>query len=110
MLSDLNLLLYAFRDLWKEWGDSHFQIFSQNCQFHHRRLESLEDFNVLLYIILSTTVYVLELKDAILFFKGFSFFLYTLPLFFCKYTLHDVMYLTSLTDSFDDRRSQCRFI
>ena len=29
---------------------------SQNCQFHHRRLESLEHFNVLLYIILSTTV------------------------------------------------------
>ena len=31
----------------------------QNCQFHHRRLESLEHFNVLyiyIYIILSTTV------------------------------------------------------
>ena len=41
------LLLFAFRDLWKEWGDSNFQIFSQNCQFHHRRLESLENFNVL---------------------------------------------------------------
>ena len=41
------LLLYAFRDLWKEWGDSNFQIFSQNCQFRHRRLESLEHFNVL---------------------------------------------------------------
>ena len=24
------LLLYAFRDLWKEWGDCNFQIFSQN--------------------------------------------------------------------------------
>ena len=34
----LSLLLFAFRDLWKEWGDSNFQIFSQNCQFHHRRL------------------------------------------------------------------------
>ena len=33
------LLLFAFRDLWKEWGDSNFQISSQNCQFHHRRLE-----------------------------------------------------------------------
>ena len=50
------LLLYAYRDLWKEWGDSNFQIFSQNCQFHHRRLESLDHFNVLLYIILSITV------------------------------------------------------
>ena len=29
----------------------------QNCQFHHRRLESLEHFNVFyIYIILSTTV------------------------------------------------------
>ena len=31
----------------------------QNCQFHHRRLESLEHFNVLyiyIYLILSTTV------------------------------------------------------
>ena len=37
-------LLFAFRDLWKEWSDSNFQIFSQNCQFHHRRLESLEHF------------------------------------------------------------------
>ena len=26
------LLLFAFRDLWKEWGDSNFHIFSQNCQ------------------------------------------------------------------------------
>ena len=50
------LLLFAFRDLWKECVDSNFQIFSQNCQFHYRRLESLEYFNVLLYIILSTTV------------------------------------------------------
>ena len=49
-------LLYAFRDLWKEWGDLNFQIFSQNCQFRHRRLESLEHFNMLLCIILSTTV------------------------------------------------------
>ena len=35
----LLLLVYAFQDLWKEWGDSNFQIFSQNCQFHHRLLE-----------------------------------------------------------------------
>ena len=38
------LMLFAFRDLWKEWGDSNFKIFSPNCQFHHRRLESLEHF------------------------------------------------------------------
>ena len=44
------LLLFSFRDLWKEWGDSNFQIFSPNCQFYHRRLESLEHLNVLLFI------------------------------------------------------------
>ena len=43
------LLLFVFRDLWKESGDSNFQIFSQNCQFHPRRLESLEHFNVLFF-------------------------------------------------------------
>ena len=44
--NSLLLLLFAFRDPWKEWVDSNFQIFSQNCQFHHRLLESLEYFNV----------------------------------------------------------------
>ena len=29
---------------------SNYQIFSQNCQFHHRRLELLEHFNVFIYI------------------------------------------------------------
>ena len=67
----LQLLLFAFRDLWKEWGDSNFQIFSQNCQFPHRRLESLEHFNVLLYFILSTTVSFLEY--TILFLQVFFF-------------------------------------
>ena len=38
----LLLLLFVFRDIWKEWGDSIFQIYLQNCQFHHMRLESLE--------------------------------------------------------------------
>ena len=46
------MLLFAFRDLWKEWGDSNFQIFSQNCQFYNMPLESLEHFNELLYVIL----------------------------------------------------------
>ena len=27
------VVLYAFRDLCKEWGDFNFYIFSQNCQF-----------------------------------------------------------------------------
>ena len=52
------LLLFAFRDLWKKMGTPIFRSL-QNCQFHHRRLESLEHFNVLdiyIYILLSTTV------------------------------------------------------
>ena len=53
-------LLFSFRYLWKEWGDSNFQIFSQNCQFHHRRLESLEHFIVLFIY------HFLDLTDAIL--------------------------------------------
>ena len=31
-------------------------LFSQNCQFRHRRLESLEHLMCLIYILLSTTV------------------------------------------------------
>ena len=49
----------------------------------------------------------LDLTDAI-FLQGLSL-LYTFP--FCKYTVH-VCYVfnVNLTDSFDDRRSQCRLI
>ena len=85
----------------------------QNCQFHHRRLESLENFNVLdIYIYIYPSEHYglsfLDLTDAIYFYKV-SLFLYTFP--FCKYTLH-VCYVfnVNLTDSFDDRRSQCRLI
>ena len=80
------LLLYAFQDLWKEWGDSNFQIFSQNCKFHHRRLESLEHFNVL--FIYHSQHYRLILEDAILFLQGLLFHFCVHFLFFCKYTLH----------------------
>ena len=78
--------MYAFRDLRNQWGDSNFHIFSQNCQFHHIWLESLEHFNVLLYIILSTMLSFLE--DTILFLQYLFFILYTFPIFFRKYTLH----------------------
>ena len=84
-------------------------LFSQNCQFHHRRLESLAHLMCLIYILLSTTVsHFLDLTDAIFFTR--SPFFCTLQ-FFCKYTLH-VCYVfnVNLTDSFDDRRSQCRLI
>ena len=48
-------------------------LFSQNCQFHHRRLESLEHLMCLIYILLSTTVsHFLDLTDAFFFF----FFVY----------------------------------
>ena len=40
-------------------------LFSQYCQFHHRRLESLEHLMCLIYILLSTTVsHFLDLTDA----------------------------------------------
>ena len=47
-----------------EWGDSNFQIFSQNCQFHHRQLESLEHFYVL-FILYHSEHYglIFDLKD-----------------------------------------------
>ena len=52
----------------------------QNCQFHHKQLESLEHFNVLyIYIILSTTVsHFFYLTDAF-FFTRSPLFLYTFP-------------------------------
>ena len=81
----------------------------QNCQFHHRQLESLEHLMCLIYILLSTTVsHFWTLRMPFIFYKV-SFFLYTFP--FCKYTLH-VCYVfnDNLTDSFGDRRSQCRLI
>ena len=67
------LLLFAFQDLWKEWGDSNFQIFSQNCQSHRRRLESLEHLNVLFISFLALQSHFLDLKDAILFLQGLLF-------------------------------------
>ena len=65
LISSETMLLFVFRYLWKELGDSkfsdlftelpeelgdsNFQIFSQNCQFHLRRLGSLEHFNVFFF-------------------------------------------------------------
>ena len=83
----------------------------QNCQFHHRRLESLEHSNVLLYIYIYHFEHYglsfLDLTDAIFYKVSLSCIHYH----FCKYTLH-VCYVFNviLTDSFDDRRSQCRLI
>ena len=82
-VASMLLLLFAFRDLWNELGESNFQIFSQDCLFHHRLLESLEHFNVLLYIMLSTMVSFLE--DTILFLQVSFFCTFH---FFRKYTLH----------------------
>ena len=51
----------------------------QNCQFHHRRLESLEHFNVLyIYIILSTMVSHFWTLRMPFFLQGLPF-LYTFP-------------------------------
>ena len=84
------LLLFAFRDLWKEWGDSNFQIFSHNYQFHHRRLESLE--HLMCFFIYNSEHYGLIFRGYHIIFTGLFFFLFflcvcTFP-FFRKYTLH----------------------
>ena len=93
------LLLFAFRDLWKEWGDS---FFSTELPVPPQAAGVVGTFNVLdIYPSEHYDLSFLDLTDA--------FFLYTFP--FCKYTLH-VCYVfnVNLTDSFDDRRSQCRLI
>ena len=82
----------------------------QNCHIHHRRLESLEHFNVLyiyIYIILSTTVSNFGPYGCPIFLQGLPF-LYTFPFLQVHF---DVCYVfnVNLTDSFDDR-SQCRLI
>ena len=96
-----HLLLFAFRDLWKEWSDSNYQIFSQNCQFHHRRLESLEHFN-LMCIIYNSEHYGLIFGGChIIFTSPLFHFLCTFPYFFSASTLcMFVMYLTSFDSTF----------
>ena len=52
-------------------------LFSQNCQFHHRRLESLEHLMCFIYILLSTTVsHFFDLTDAFFFLQGLLFLVY----------------------------------
>ena len=68
----------------------------QNCQFHHRRLESLEDFNVL-YIYISFWA----LRSLIFGLYGCFFFYYKVSLFcihfhFASTLCMCVMYLTSI--------------
>ena len=81
------MLLFAFRDLWKEWGDSNFHIFSQSCQFHHRRLQLLEHFKCTFYIILSTTVSFFGPLRCHIIFTRYPFLCVHFH-DFCKYTLH----------------------
>ena len=77
----------------------------QNCQFHHRQLESLEHSNVLdiyIYIYPSehTVSHFWTLRMPYIFYKVS---LFSIHFHFCKYTLH-VCYVfnVNLTDSFDD--------
>ena len=68
----------------------------QNCQFHHRRLESLEHFNVLYIYIYHSEHYglsLLDLTDAI-FFTRSPFFVYIS--IFASTLCMCVMYLTSI--------------
>ena len=56
-------------------GDSNFQIFPQNCQFHHRQLEPLEHFNVL---------FIYHSEHYSLIFRGYHIIIIRSPLFsFC---------------------------
>ena len=69
---------------------------SQNFQFHHRRLESLEHLMCLIYILLSTTVsHFLDLTDAI-FFTRPPFFFFCIHFHFASTLCMCVMYLTSI--------------
>ena len=84
----------------------------QNCQFHHRRLESLEHFNVLyiyIYHSLRSLIFGPYGCPFLLFFlQGLPFFVY-ISIFASTLCMCDV-FIVNLTDSFNDRRSQCRVI
>ena len=106
------LLLVAFQDLWKEWGDSNFQIFFTELPVPPQAAGVVGTFNVL-------DIYPSE-HYGLSFFGPYGCFFFTMSPFlylfkntfpFCKYTFH-VCYVfnVKLTDSFDDRRSQCRLI
>ena len=87
--SAAEMLLFAFRDLWKEMGVTPIFRYLQNCQFHHRRLESLGHLNVLyIYIYIYHFEHYglsfLDLTDAIFFYK------------FSHFCMLCVMYLTSI--------------
>ena len=79
----------------------------QNCQFHHRRLESLEHFNVhYKYIILRTTVSHYWTLQMFFLLQGLPFFVY-ISIFASGLCMCVMCYVfnVNLTDYFDDRRS-----
>ena len=100
------LLLFAFLDLWKEMG---WLKFSDPYRTASSTTGGWSHWNILMCFIY---VYhsehyglsFLDLTNAFFFLQGIHFH-------FCKYTLH-VCYVfnVNLTDSFDDRRSQCSLI
>ena len=73
-------------------------LFSQNCQFHHRRLESLEHLMCLIYILLSTTVsHFLTLRMPFFFTRSlFYIIFYCIHFHFASTLCMCVMYLTSI--------------
>ena len=103
-------LLFSFQDLWKEWGgDSNFQIFSQNYQFTHRQLESLEHFNVI--FIYRSHFWTLRMSYYFYKVSSFSYFLVYISIFISQVHFACVLcILRHLTDYLDGRRSQCRLI
>ena len=85
-----------------------FRSLQNYCQFHHRRLESLEHLMCLIYIyiLLSTTVSHFWTLRMPFFLQGLLFvYISILQVHFAC-----VLFNVHLTDSFDDRRSQCRLI
>ena len=88
------LLLYAFRDLWKEWGDLFTELLVPGGWSHWNI------FNVLLYIILSTTVSFFR-GYHIIFTQSPLFFIFVyISIFFASTLCMCVMYLTSFDGFF----------
>ena len=107
-------MLFAFQDLWKEMGRLQFSdpyTTASSTTGGWSRCNILMCF-IYIYIILSTSLSFLDLTDAIFFLQGLPF-LYTFPFlqvhFACVFAI-GIVFNVNLTDSFDDRRSQCRLI
>ena len=102
----LMLLLFAFRDLWKVWGDLNFQIFTE-LPVAPQTAGVVGIFNCCrFYDLISFYSLFLVLNDAILIFLLCLHFHYFFQIHHCMHS----MCLTSLTDSFYDRTASFSYI